>query len=68
MKENEIYIPVWKKSNLTIDEAIAYTGLGMHKLAEIAETEDSSVAFWTGKKRLFRRKRLDDYLDNMFSI
>lgn len=67
MKENEIYIPFWKKSNLTIDEAVAYTGLGMHKLADIVEY-DSSIAFWTGKKRLFKRKRLEEYLDNMFSI
>ena len=28
-------VPIWKKSNLTLEEAAAYTGIGMNKLREL---------------------------------
>ena len=28
MTENKIIIPIWKKSNLTVEEAAAYCGIG----------------------------------------
>lgn len=34
-------IPVWKKSNLTIQEAAAYFGIGMQKLRQLTVKEDS---------------------------
>ena len=34
MTENKIIIPIWKKSNLTVEEAAAYCGIGSRKLRE----------------------------------
>ena len=29
---NKINVPIWKKTNLTVDEASAYSGIGTKKL------------------------------------
>ena len=30
-------VPIWEKSNLTIEEAAAYSGIGMNKLRELSD-------------------------------
>ena len=34
------YVPIWKKSNLTIEEAVAYSGIGRDKLRDMTSRED----------------------------
>ena len=36
----KIEIPIWEKSNLTIQEAAAYFGIGMQKLRQLTAKED----------------------------
>lgn len=38
--KNKIDIPIWKKTNLTVDEASAYCGIGTKKLRRMTESED----------------------------
>ena len=64
----EFKIPIWEKSNLTVDEAVAYSGIGAKKLKEISDSEYCPFILWNGSKRLFKRKKMDEYLDDMFSI
>ena len=52
---------------LTVDEAVAYSGIGRDKLIELAERE-SSLILWVGSKRLFKRKKLDEIIENAHSI
>lgn len=61
-------VPLWQRSTLSIEEATAYTGIGKHKLAELAEDPDCDFILWVGRKRLFKRKKLDDYIERSFSI
>lgn len=61
-------VPIWEKSNLTVDEAAAYSGVGMTKLREMTDAEDCSFVLWVGTKRLIKRRKLDEYLDNAFSV
>lgn len=61
-------IPIWEKSNLTLDEAAAYTGVGICKLREISNDEDCEFVLWIGSKRLLKRKKLDEYIEKMYSI
>lgn len=61
-------IPIWKKSNLTLDEAAAYTGVGICKLREMSNDEDCEFVLWIGSKRLLKRKKLDEYIEEMYSI
>lgn len=61
-------IPVWEKAMLTIEEAAAYTGVGIHTLRKISEEEGSDLVLWVGNKRLFKRKKLEEYLEKNWSI
>ena len=60
-------VPVWEKAMLTVDEAVAYSGIGRDKLIELAERE-SGLILWVGSKRLFKRKKLDEIIENAHSI
>ena len=68
MADRNTSIPVWKKVNLTVEEAAAYTGVGMPKLREISDSDQCEFVLWNGRKRLFKREKLDEYLENRFSI
>ena len=61
-------VSIWEKSNLSVDEAAAYTGIGTAKLREISDSESCDFVLWIGTKRLLKRKKLKEYLDNAFSI
>jgi len=68
MPYKTIEIPIWEKSNLTVEEAAAYTGIGMNKLRELSDDENCPFVLWNGNRRLFKRKKLDEYLEQQFSI
>ena len=61
-------VPIWEKSNLTLEEAAAYSGIGINKLREISDSKDCTFVLWNGTKRLLKRRRLDEHLDRLFSI
>ena len=61
-------IPIWEKSNLTLEEAAAYSGIGINKLRKLTESEQWSFVLWNGTKRLIKRRKLDEYMDRMYSI
>lgn len=61
-------IPIWKKSNLTLEEAAAYSGIGINKIRWLSDKEDCEFVLWVGTKRLIKRKKLDEYIEKMYSI
>ncbi len=61
-------VPIWMKSTLTLEEATAYSGIGRNKLIELSDRQDCEFVIWTGRKRLFKRKKLDEFIDKAFSI
>lgn len=61
-------VPIWEKSNLTVEEASAYFGIGVNKLREMSNDENCPFVLWNGSKRLFKRKALEKYLKTAFSI
>lgn len=61
-------VPIWEKSNLTLEEAAAYSGVGINKLRTISEEESCQFVLWIGRKRLIKRKKLDEYLEKSYSI
>ena len=66
--EKELDIPIWLKTNLTVEEAAAYTGIGMNKLRELSDSDSCDFVLWIGRKRLLKRKKLEEVLENAFSI
>ncbi|MCM1215189.1 MAG: helix-turn-helix domain-containing protein [Lachnospiraceae bacterium] len=67
-EEKEANIPIWEKLLLTTDEAMEYTGIGRDKLRELSEGSCSDCVVWIGRKRLFKRKKLEEYLEKAYSI
>ena len=61
-------VPIWEKSNLTLKEAAAYSGVGMNKLRELSNDERCSFVLWVGGKRLIKRRLLDQFLEKTYSI
>ena len=61
-------VPIWEKSNLTLEEAAAYSGIGINKLRKLSDSESCPFVLWIGSKRLIKRKKLDEYVERMYSI
>ena len=60
--------PIWEKANLTIEEAAAYFGIGQNRLRELTEDEQCKFVLFVGTKRLIKRRRFEQYLDQAYSI
>lgn len=61
-------VPIWEKSNLTLEEAAAYSGIGINKLREITNDERCQFVLWVGSKRLIKRRLLDKFIEGSYSI
>ena len=61
-------VPLWKKMNLTVEEAAAYSGIGMAKLYEMTDSEDCPFVLWIGSRRMIKRKTFDEYIERQYSI
>ena len=57
-----------EKVLLTLEEAAAYTGIGINKLRILTDTDYTNCVLWNGSKRLLKREKLKEYLLKEFSI
>ncbi len=68
MEDRKPEVPIWEKFLLTVDEAAYYTGIGRDRLYELSEGEASECVIWVGRKRLFKRKKFEEFLENLYSL
>ena len=61
-------IPIWEKSNLTLEEAAAYSGIGINKLRLLTDDRDCEFVLWIGTKRLIKRRKFDEYIEKLYSL
>ena len=61
-------VPVWEKATLTLEEAAAYSNVGVNRLREISDAENCNFVLWVGKKRLIKRKLFEAFLEKSYSI
>ncbi len=61
-------IPIWEKSNLTLEEAAAYSNIGLNRLRELTNSQSCPFVLWVGNKRLIKRKQFDAYINRCYSI
>lgn len=61
-------VSIWEKSNLTLEEAAAYSGIGINKLRTLSDEEDCNFVLWVGSKRLIKRRAFDRFIESAFSI
>ena len=61
-------IPIWEKSNLSLEEAAAYSGIGINKLREITNEDQCKFVLWVGNKRLIKSRLFDQFIEQVYSI
>ena len=61
-------VPIWEKSNLSLEEAATYSGIGINKLREITNEKSCRFVLWVGNKRLIKRRLFDQYIEQEYSI
>ncbi|MCC3319286.1 MAG: excisionase [[Clostridium] leptum] len=61
-------VPIWEKSNLTLEEAAAYSGIGINKLRQLTNDEDCEFVLWLGTKRLIKRRKFDEYIEKLYAF
>ena len=61
-------VPIWEKSNLTLEEAAAYSGIGISKIRQMSDKEDCEFVLWVGLKRLIKRRKFDEYIESAYSV
>ena len=61
-------IPILEKSNLTLEEAAAYSGIGTGKLRELTNEKNCNFVLWVGNKRLIKKRLFDHYIEQAYSI
>lgn len=61
-------VPIWEKLNLTVEEAAAYSGIGVNRIRELSNDDQCSFVLWVGNKRLIKRKKFVEYVERQFSI
>ena len=61
-------IPIWQKSNLSLEEAAAYSGIGVNKLRDMTNDESCKFVLWVGNKRLIKRCLFDLFIEQAYSI
>ena len=63
-----ISIPIWEKANLTLEEAAAYSGIGIHKIRMLSEKAECAFVLWVGNKRLIKRQKFAEFIERQYSI
>lgn len=60
-------MPWYFKMLLTLDEASKYSGIGINRMRSICK-ENPKLTLWVGNRRLVKRKELEKYLLNEYSV
>ena len=66
--ERKFDVRISEKPTLSVYEAAAYTGIGIQKLIKMSEVPGCDFVLFVGNKRMFKRKKLEEYLDSNFSV
>lgn len=61
-------VPILEKSNLTLEEAAAYSGIGINKLRDLTSEQNCQFVLWVGSKRLIKRRLFDKFIEQEYSI
>ena len=62
-ENNKIFVPIYHKSNLSIDEAAEYFNIGKNKLRELIKEETCEYVLYVGNRALIKRKSFEEYLN-----
>ncbi len=61
-------VPIKDKLNLTIEEAAAYSNIGICKINELAKDPKCPFVLYVGRKKLIKRAEFEKYINNALEI
>lgn len=61
-------VPIWEKMTLTIDEAAAYSNIGINKIDEMAKEPSCDFVLYVGRKKLIKRKEFEKYIAKTLTV
>ena len=59
--EKENLVPVWERITISLEEAAAYSGIGVRKLRDMTDKPECNYVIWVGNRRMIKRKKFDEY-------
>lgn len=69
MDNSKINIPIWQKATMTVNEAAAYSSIGVNKIYEFTNNPLCSFVLFIGdKKRLIKRREFEKFLEQNIEI
>lgn len=64
-----LIVPVWNKYTLSIEEAVAYFGIGENKLRNLVNSnKNAPYLLWNGRKAQIKRTLFEKYIDGLEAI
>lgn len=64
----EYDVRISEKPALSLLEAAAYTGIGIQRLIRLSDAPNCNFVLFVGRKRMFKREKLEEYLVSLYSI
>lgn len=55
--EKENLVPVWERITISLEEAAAYSGIGVRKLRDMTDKPECNYVIWVGNRRMIKRKK-----------
>lgn len=65
---SKIEVPIKDKVLLTIEEAAALYNIGENKLSELANNPMNLITLHIGRKKLIKRKEMDEFVSKNIEI
>ena len=66
---SELYeVAIKDKMTLSIEEAAAYSGIGMNKLRELTKSPFCDFVLYAGKKTLIKRVPFEEYINRATEV
>lgn len=62
----DIAIPIWQKYTLSIEEAAEYFRIGHNRIRDyINENKDAPFVLWIGTRAQIKRKKFEEFIDEI---
>ena len=68
MEKHRYEVPLSDKVLLTLEEAAAYSGVGINKIRSMSDEPNCPLVLWNASKRMIKRTRFEEFLLETYSI
>lgn len=61
-------VPIWEKVTLSVDEAAAYSNIGVNKIREMTHDPSCNFVVYVGNRILIKRKEFEKHIARSYSL